>query len=211
MHLKPFLLSSAVRKLDIPTSIASIVGRHSQDSASGKNAVSCLAAMEGSLVASAGWDSQFHLWDVRASATTPIASLSLPAKAFCMDVDPTNKRLVVCTAGQKTCVIDVRGQQMELVLNRESSLKCQTRCVKFLPKGVGLALGSIGGRVAVEFLEELGILTGVYSTAEGVKCIYDMCYYSHAHVNYTLHSQNHKQRRKSILSNAIALETLSIQ
>ena len=202
--------SYAVRKLDIPTSTASIVGRHSQDSASGKNAVSCLAAMEGSLVASAGWDSQFHLWDVRASGTTPIASLSLPAKAFCMDVDPTHNRLVVCTAGRKTCVIDVRGAKVDLVLNRESSLKYQTRCVKFFPKGVGLALGSIEGRVAVEFLEDLGIPAGV-SYTEGAECSFMVsATFLVLTYNHLLHS-NHAQKRKSMPSNAIVSETLSIQ
>ena len=118
--------------------------------------------MEDSLVASAGWDSQFHLWDIRTSGTAPLSTIALPAKAFAMDVDPTHNRVVVCTAGRQTCIIDVRAGKAELVLNRESSLKYQTRCVKFFPEGVGLALGSIEGRVAVEFLEELGIKAGAY-------------------------------------------------
>jgi len=118
--------------------------------------------MEESLVVSAGWDSQFCLWDLRTSGVAPIFTLELPAKAFCLDVDPTHNRIVVCTAGRRTCVIDVRRGKLDLVLNRESSLKYQTRCVKFFPKGVGLALGSIEGRVAVEFLEDLGIQAGAY-------------------------------------------------
>jgi cell cycle arrest protein BUB3 len=150
-------MDGSVRKLDIPTSTFSVVGRHSPKVTQGKNAVSCLHALEGSLVASAGWDSQFNLWDVRTSGTAPLSSLSLPAKAFCMDYDASHNRIVVCTAGRKTCIIDVRGGKVELVLERDSSLKYQTRCVQFFPKGVGLALGSIEGRVAVEFLEDLGI------------------------------------------------------
>lgn len=137
-----------------------MVGQHEQKGL-GKNAVSCLSSMDDFLVASAGWDSQFYLWDIRTSGTAPISTLQLPAKAFAMDVDPTHNRLVVCTAGRRTCIIDVRGGKVELVLNRESSLKYQTRCVKFFRKGVGLALGSIEGRVAVEFLEDLGIKAGV--------------------------------------------------
>lgn len=149
----------AVRMLDISTSSASVVGRHSQDSTD-KIGISCLEAMEGSLVASAGWDARLNLWDIRTSGVAPIASLALPAKAFAMDVDPTHNRLVVCTAARRICVFDVRGGKLESVLNRESSLKYQTRCVKFFPKGIGLALGSIEGRVAVEFLEELGLPAG---------------------------------------------------
>jgi cell cycle arrest protein BUB3 len=101
------------------------------------------------------------LWDVRTSGTAPLFSLALPAKAFCIDYNAQHNRIVVGTAGRKTCIIDVRGGKVELVLERESSLKYQTRCVKFFPKGNGLVLGSIEGRVAVEFLEDLGIPAGM--------------------------------------------------
>lgn len=149
--------------LDIPTTTTTVVGLHSPNDAPGTNAVSCLAAMEGPLVASAGWDGQLNLWDVRTSGESPISSIALPGKAFAMDVDLTHNRIVVCTAGRQTCIVDVRrGTTLEMVLKRESSLKYQTRCVKFFPKGVGFALGSIEGRVGVEFLEELGIPSGAY-------------------------------------------------
>ena len=150
---------SAVRKLHIPSSTTTVVGRHS-DSTPERNACSCLVALQGSLIASAGWDSQFHVWDLRTSGVAPISSITLPGKAFAMDVDPTHNRIVVATSGRRTCFIDVRGGKSELVLDRESSLKYQTRTVKFFPGGTGIALGSIEGRVAVEFLEELGVKAG---------------------------------------------------
>lgn len=152
--------SLAVRKLDIATSSASVIGRHSD---ADKNACSCLASLDdsSSLVASAGWDSRFHLWDLRASGTA-ISSITLPAKAFAMNFDPTHNRMVVATAGRRLCFLDIRNSKADIVLDRESSLKYQTRTVKFFPKGIGIALGSIEGRVAVEFLDDLGIKSGTY-------------------------------------------------
>lgn len=177
----------AVRKFDIATSSAFVVGRHSDGE---KFACSCLASVgDNSLVASAGWDSRFHLWDQRTSGTA-VSSITLPGKgtstllyrfmilgsfshkkvpsvlftAFAMDFDPTHSRIVVGTAGRRICFLDVRNNKAELVLNRESSLKYQTRTVKFFPQGVGIALGSIEGRVAIEFLDDLGIKSGAYET-----------------------------------------------
>lgn len=74
-----------------------------------------------------------------------------------MDVDRERHRLVVVTAGRRSCFIDIQNQKPTIVLDRESSLKFQTRCVQFFPDGTGLALGSVEGRVGVEFLEELGL------------------------------------------------------
>ena len=127
-------------------------------------------------MASAGWNGQFHVWDVRQS--TAAATLALPGKAFAMDVDPAHPhRVVIATAGRRICVVDVRkggtvssitdnnnstptsppSWEAHLALNREASLTFQCRTVKYFPDGNGIALGSTEGRVAVEFLEELGL------------------------------------------------------
>jgi WD40 repeat protein len=109
------------------------------------------------LLASAGWDGQFHLWDVR-TTSGPVATVDLPGKAFSMDYDVNHHRVVVATAGRRTCFLDVRGgASSKIALERESSLKYQTRCIRFFPKGDGVALGSIEGRVGIEFLDDLGV------------------------------------------------------
>lgn len=114
-----------------------------------------------SVVASAGWDSRFYLWDSRQNKAA--STLKLPGKAFSMDVDPHRNRVVVATSGRRICFIDVRKPEAEstfsatLALDREASLKYQTRTVRYFPDGTGIALGSIEGRVAVEYLEELGV------------------------------------------------------
>lgn len=103
-----------------------------------------------------------------------MARIKLPDRAFSMDVDPSassSGRLVVSTARRRTCIIDVRktssvevvgedndqGYEAEIVLERESTLKYQTRVSRFFPNGSGIAVGSIEGRVAIEFLDELGV------------------------------------------------------
>jgi len=88
-------------------------------------------------------------------------TVDLPGKAYAMDADDGNSRLVVATSGRQTCFVDVRklGQDMtaEISLQREAALKYQLRCVRFSPDGNGVALGSIEGRVSIEHLEELGL------------------------------------------------------
>jgi cell cycle arrest protein BUB3 len=160
-------LDGSIRMLDLETSNLQTVGRHgmSESSDNGKVACSCLAALstpaeQSPLVASAGWDSQFHIWDVRQQK--PVATVKLPGKAFSMDFDAVNNRVVVATSGRRTCFFDVRNPASmdSMILERESSLKYQTRCVRFFPDGAAITLGSVEGRVAVEFLEELNMSTG---------------------------------------------------
>jgi cell cycle arrest protein BUB3 len=174
-------LDGSIRMLDFETLNVQTVGRHgtvesSSSGGSGKVACSCLAALSSpttttttgapSLIASAGWDSQCHVWDVRQQA--PVATVQLPGKAFSMDYDAVHNRVVVATSGRRTCFLDVSNPASAsasldsdstsmMLLERESSLKYQTRCVRFFPDGAAIALGSVEGRVAVEFLDELNV------------------------------------------------------
>jgi len=184
-------LDGSVRKLDIEKSIVSTIGYHSSedmdtDTDMTSTACSCLVSLSfddetsTTIVASAGWDSTFYLWDVEntnANVDTvakPIATIKLPDKAFSMDVDPSRgNRIAIATSGRRLCIIDVTRTrtisgndenndnkytyEAKMVMDRESSLKYQSRVCRFFPNGVGLAVGSIEGRVAVEFLNELDV------------------------------------------------------
>jgi len=180
-------LDGSIKRFDVATSTVSVVGHHSPETINDheKVACSCLSPVSFSssessslntpVLASAGWDSFFYLWDIRAgnasSQNKPMARVKLPDKAFSMDVDPSSGcRLVISTAKRRTCIIDVRKASSvvvadndsqeymaEMVLERESSLKYQTRVSRFFPNGSGIAVGSIEGRVAIEFLDELNV------------------------------------------------------
>jgi cell cycle arrest protein BUB3 len=149
-------IRTKVRQLDVPTSKLSVIGRHSGEPS--KIACSCLKRLiddkddnhdGGHLLVSAGWHSQLQIWDIRTSAA--VATLDLPGKAFSMDVHK-NRMVVATSAGRRLVFIDYRYGKAKVVLDRESSLKYQTRTVQFFPNGQGYALGSIEGRVAVEYL-----------------------------------------------------------
>jgi cell cycle arrest protein BUB3 len=145
--------------LDIPSTTVRLIGQHgATGGADSKEACSCLASLDGenqNLLASASWSKKFYLWDIRQASS--VTTLDLPGKAFAMDVDRNHNRIVVATSGRRMCFIDIRNMKADLVLERESSLKFQTRCVQFFPEGNGIALGSVEGRVGVEFLDELGV------------------------------------------------------
>eukprot|EP00586_Coscinodiscus_wailesii_P019006 CAMPEP_0172518784 /NCGR_PEP_ID=MMETSP1066-20121228/291022_1 /TAXON_ID=671091 /ORGANISM="Coscinodiscus wailesii, Strain CCMP2513" /LENGTH=216 /DNA_ID=CAMNT_0013301231 /DNA_START=26 /DNA_END=676 /DNA_ORIENTATION=+ len=133
-------LDGSVRKFDITTNKPTLVGKHAgkKDATSGQNCVSCLSPLSPPLVASASWDGRVHVWDVRcSSSSTPASSFDLPGKAFSMD--SCDEKLVVATAGRRTVLLDVRRDgevvEVEEVMERESSLKYQTRVVRFFPNG----------------------------------------------------------------------------
>lgn len=159
-------LDGSIRLVDVQTSEVTKVGQHQEEESSGSNtttsaACSCLmslaASSSPSVVASAGWHRQLHIWDIR-TQTKPVKTITLPGKAFSMDLDPVANRIVVVTSGRRTCFIDIRGthgSETALVLDRESFLKYQLRSVRFFNDGQAIAVGSVEGRVAVEYLDEL--------------------------------------------------------
>lgn len=178
-------IDGSVRRYDVETSAASTVGMHSADvseanrllSGEVKVAASCVGAVDANLVASAGWDGKFHVWDARLSGgkrNAAAASIDLPGKAFSMDVTGDGTRAVVATSGRRNVFVDIRagsvsdkengGDAAEVILDRESSLKYQTRVVRFFPDARAIAVGSIEGRVAIEFLDDIGIKSGEFSS-----------------------------------------------
>lgn len=174
----------SIKQFDIATSTVTTIGRHSPDvdkndllQGKKKVAVSCLSSIDSNLIASAGWDMKFHVWDVRlqSKGNKAAATIDLPGKAFSMDASLEGKKVVVATSGRRNCFIDIRQPIMQLdkentngddsslaklLLDRESSLKYQTRCIKFFPGAKGIAVGSIEGRVGIEYLDEIGIKSG---------------------------------------------------
>jgi cell cycle arrest protein BUB3 len=178
-------MDGSVRKFDIDASTSTVIGYHGTGTANEKCAVSCLCTVPlgpgaggKHLVVSAGWDGSLNVWDTRTEndQRDPAVSLKLPGKAFGMDLTTANLdlgggdgnvigRVVVATAGRRTCIYDVSvagngAISATLRLERESSLKYQTRVIKFFHDGTGIALGSVEGRVSYEYLEELGLDSG---------------------------------------------------
>jgi cell cycle arrest protein BUB3 len=173
-------LDGSIKSFDIATSTVRSIGFHDIGNSNGSsaseetktnisNACSCLSTISNddtssNVVASASWNKQLCVWDLRQqNSNTPSAQVLLPGKAFSMDVDESRNRILVATSGRRTCVYDLRMLKeeetttfkLDAVLERESSLKFQTRCIRLFPDGHGFCLGSIEGRVGVEFLDAL--------------------------------------------------------
>ena len=203
-----------IQRFEIATSTVTTIGRHhdyfddsrltvapsdNADLLTGRKkvAVSCLSSIDVDLIASAGWDKKFHIWDVRQSNNNTnknnskgaVVSMDLPGKAFSMDASTDGTKIVVATSGRRNCFFDIRvpnyavvnnenattrddendidsgaiNVSAELLSDRESSLKYQTRCIKFFPDTTGIAVGSIEGRVAIEYLDDIGIKSGEFA------------------------------------------------
>ena len=111
------------------------------------------------LLFTGSWDRTVGVWDERSSNLGSITSLQVPEKVYSMDICDDKNLLLVATAGRHIYLYDIRslGQALQ---KRESSLKYQTRSVKFFPptrdelgQQGGFICASIEGRVAVDFID----------------------------------------------------------
>eukprot|EP00977_Amphora_coffeiformis_P027456 scaffold34612_cov165-Amphora_coffeaeformis.AAC.22 len=157
-------LDGSVQAFDVTTGQVTLIGKHKAGTAAGNTNSATAAACSSvglmpPLVVTAGWDRHLYVWDVRQdnNKNTAVVTVDLPGKAFCMDVDPLHSRVAVGCSGRQTCLVDVRRPDQtvtaELGLQGESSQKHQTRCLRFFPDGQRIAVGSVEGRVAVEWVD----------------------------------------------------------
>ncbi|CDS40383.1 mRNA export protein rae1 [Echinococcus multilocularis] len=100
-----------------------------------------------------GWDKKLRFWDMR--QPTPMSSLDLNERVYCADaVYPVG---VVGCAGRQIVVYTLE-KGPEVAAQIESPLSYQNRCISiFLDKQkqspTGFALGSIEGRVAIQYFQ----------------------------------------------------------
>ncbi|KAL5988191.1 hypothetical protein ACLOJK_035954 [Asimina triloba] len=99
------------------------------------------------------WDRTLKCWDPRGAGGeehTLTGTYSQPERVYSLSL--VGYRLVVATAGRHVNVYDLRNMSQP-EQRRETPLKYQTRCVRCYPHGTGFALGSVEGRVAMEFFD----------------------------------------------------------
>lgn len=112
------------------------------------------------LLFTGSWDKTVCAWDERsAPSSARIASLPVPDKVYSMDICDDRNLLLVATAGRHIYLYDTRSLHQPLQ-KRESSLKYQTRTVRFFGATQdevggqgGFICASIEGRVAVDFID----------------------------------------------------------
>jgi mRNA export factor len=107
--------------------------------------------MEGtsSALVTGWWDKTLKYWDLR--SPQPIATVTLPERCYAMDL--AYPLLVVATAERHILTFSLTNptQPMKTIA---SPLKFQTRSIACYPNATGFAVGSIEGRVGLQYLEE---------------------------------------------------------
>ncbi|KXS17253.1 WD40 repeat-like protein [Gonapodya prolifera JEL478] len=105
----------------------------------------------GHFLATAGWDKMLKYWDLRQPSGTPTAQVQLPERAYTMDA--VGPLLVVGTAERHLNIINLQnpGQIFKTIA---SPLKWQTRSVACFHDARGFAVGSIEGRVGIQYVDD---------------------------------------------------------
>ena len=102
------------------------------------------------LVVSGSWDKYLKFWDCRQS--TPAHQVQLTDKVY--DLTVQGNLLVVACANRILYAFNVGGATPMQHERKESPLKHQTRCVTVFPDSTGYALGSIEGRVSIQYIQK---------------------------------------------------------
>mmetsp|Transcript_3188 Transcript_3188/g.3620 ORF Transcript_3188/g.3620 Transcript_3188/m.3620 type:complete len:360 (+) Transcript_3188:29-1108(+) len=128
-----------------PNNIAQQIGAHDKP-------IQSVGFLKNSnLVVSGGWDAKLKFWDTR--SPNPAGEFQLPERIHAMDVQ--GGLMVVATANRQLVIYDVSGAQPREHSRRESPLKYQSRCITCFPDQSGFAIGSIEGRVGIQYVNKV--------------------------------------------------------
>ncbi|KAI9914200.1 hypothetical protein PsorP6_006237 [Peronosclerospora sorghi] len=108
-------------------------------------------SQERGLAVSGGWDMTIKVFDVRSGGNAKIHETKVRGKVFGMDV--RNHLVATASSEKQVTVFDLRQFAQPLV-EKESPLKYQVRCIRVFPDLTGFALSSVEGRVALEYFED---------------------------------------------------------
>ncbi|KAI8139744.1 WD40 repeat-like protein [Fennellomyces sp. T-0311] len=101
------------------------------------------------IVATGSWDKTIKYWDLRAQQ--PIGAVELPERCYALDT--SGALLVAGTAERHVCIVDINNPNV-IAKKRASPLKEQLRSIACFPDAKGYIMGSIEGRIAVQYVDE---------------------------------------------------------
>ncbi|KAF9139553.1 Poly(A)+ RNA export protein [Linnemannia elongata] len=100
------------------------------------------------IVATGSWDKTIKYWDLR--GPSPVSSVALNDRLYSMDAH--GPLLVAATADRNISMFDMSNPTVPF-RTMDSPLKLQTRVVSCFTTGGGFAVGSIEGRVAIQYTD----------------------------------------------------------
>ncbi|KZV90570.1 WD40 repeat-like protein [Exidia glandulosa HHB12029] len=135
----------AGRAFDVSTGQSSQVAQHDAPI----KCVKWIEAPTGGILVTGSWDKTLKYWDLR--TPNPVATVNLPERCYTLDVQ--YPLMVVGTAERHIQIFNLSNPSTpyrQIV----SPLKWQTRVVSCFPAANGFAVGSIEGRVAIQYVED---------------------------------------------------------
>ncbi|ORX91111.1 WD40 repeat-like protein [Basidiobolus meristosporus CBS 931.73] len=112
--------------------------------------ISCIQWVgDQNIVATGSWDKTVKYWDTR--SPTPVGTVNLPERCYAMD--STFPLMVVGTAERHILVFNLNNPTTPYK-TLTSPLKWQTRSISCFPNSAGYLVGSIEGRIGVQYVED---------------------------------------------------------
>lgn len=104
---------------------------------------------QSNILATGSWDKTIKYWDTR--SPTPVGTVQLPERVYAMDTK--NDLLVAATADRHVLIFNLNNPTT-IFKQTISPLKWQTRTISCFIDGKGYAIGSIEGRVGIQYIDE---------------------------------------------------------
>jgi len=136
---------NAARMFEVQTGQMTQVSQHDAP----VRVVKWIETPQGGILATGSWDKTLKYWDLRAQA--PISTVQLPERCYSFDV--AYPLLVVGTADRHVQIFNLTNPTTPYK-TMMSPLKWQTRVVSCFPSSNGFAIGTVEGRVAIQYVED---------------------------------------------------------
>ncbi|KAK2079795.1 Poly(A)+ RNA export protein rae1 [Prototheca wickerhamii] len=109
----------------------------------------CLWVPQHNMLVTGSWDKTLKYWDLR--SPNPVHTHQLPER--CYGLSSSGNIMVAATAERHIQIFNLANPQTPWKTEM-SPLKFQTRCVACFPDAKGYLLGSVEGRVAVQYVDD---------------------------------------------------------
>ncbi|KZT67404.1 WD40 repeat-like protein [Daedalea quercina L-15889] len=136
---------NAARMFDVTTGQSSPVALHDAP----VRCVRWIESPQGGVLVTGSWDKTIRYWDLR--TPNPVSTVQLPERCYTLDV--AYPLMVVGTAERHIQIFNLTNPTTAFK-TMLSPLKWQTRVVSCFPAANGFAVGSVEGRVAIQYVED---------------------------------------------------------